>query len=300
METEKAARKPSGGGEGEPCVSVIIPVYNRPALVKDAVSSVLFQSHPGLECILVDDGSEEPPEETLELFSKDPRFRPLRIDHCGMPGAVRNRGVEAARCDLIAFLDSDDLWLPRKLEKQLELMESGQTVLIHSREIWLRGTKIVSQKSQRHRRRGDVFADALRKCMIGPSTVMMSRRIFREAGGFREDMEIAEDYEFWLRLTAIFPVEYTDEPLVVKRAGHGGQLSEKYGQIEIFRLRALQRLVEEGFFDRPREMPKERGVLAAAELSRKCAIYSAGCRARGREEEAERYEGLAEEYRVSG
>jgi len=308
-------RKP-GGTDGEPEVSVIIPVYNRPELVTEAVRSVLFQSHGKLECILVDDGSEAPPAEALEIFGADPRFRYLRIDHSGMPGAVRNRGVEEACYDIIAFLDSDDLWLPQKLEKQLELMtarEDGPPGLFHTREIWLRDSKIISQKTQRHRRRGDVFADALEKCMIGPSTVLMQREVFEELGGFREDLEIAEDYELWLRLTAAYPVEYVEEPLVVKRAGHGAQLSEKYGQIEIFRIRALQRLVEEDFFrgsggigsfPRLGESPPPGGYFppdhrheaAAAELARKCEIYAAGCRARGRTGEAAEYEALALKY----
>jgi glycosyltransferase involved in cell wall biosynthesis len=308
--------------QGPPRVSVIIPVYNRPGMAVEAVRSVLFQSYPHLECILVDDGSTEPPEEACALFSADPRFRCLRIDHTGMPGAVRNRGVGQARYDLIAFLDSDDIWLPEKLERQVSLLNGGSESgagslqnnppLVHTREIWLRGAKIISQKTQRHKRRGDVFEDALEKCMIGPSTVLMRREVFEELGGFREDLEIAEDYEFWLRLTARYEVEYIDSPLVVKRAGHGEQLSEKYGQIEIFRIKGLQDLVQSGWFaGGGRKVPSEPGrqsglrgspkpghraraealhELAVAELARKAAIYAAGCRKRGRSEEAERFE----------
>ncbi|MDY7029807.1 MAG: glycosyltransferase family A protein [Spirochaetota bacterium] len=299
-----------------PHISVIIPVYNRQMMAVEAVRSVLFQSYPYIECILVDDGSSEPPEEACSMFAADPRFRCLRIEHTGMPGAARNRGVEDARFDLIAFLDSDDIWLPEKLERQIPLLSGGSESvaaaprtlppLIHTREIWLRGTKIISQKTQRHRRRGDVFEDALGKCMIGPSTVLMRREVFEELGGFREDLEIAEDYEFWLRLTARYEVEYIDTPLVVKRAGHGEQLSEKYGQIEIFRIRGLHDLVRSGWLaEGRRRMPTETGraapagmlqELAAAELARKAAIYAAGCRKRGRPEEAERYEKLAREF----
>jgi len=311
-----------------PLVSVIIPVYNRPGMAVEAVRSVLFQSYPHLECILVDDGSTEPPEEACTVFAADPRFRYLRIEHTGMPGAVRNRGVEQAHFDLIAFLDSDDIWLPEKLERQVALMRGGsesgaaaprtQPILIHTREIWLRGAKIISQKTQRHKRRGDVFEDALEKCMIGPSTVLMRRGGIEELRGFREDLEIAEDYEFWLRLTARYEVEYIDTPLVVKRAGHGEQLSEKYGQIEIFRIRGLHDLVRSGWFagggrkafsDSGRQCglkgsPEPAHTaragtlqeLAAAELSRKAAIYAAGCRKRGKTEEAEFYEQLAGEY----
>lgn len=327
MEKESGITSRPGGSQDPPHVSVIIPVYNRPGMAVEAVQSVLFQSYPYLECILVDDGSTEPMEEACTVFAADPRFRYMRIEHTGMPGAARNRGVELARCDLIAFLDSDDIWLPEKLERQIALLSGGSESiaaaprtlppLIHTREIWLRGAKIISQKTQRHKRREDVFEDALEKCMIGPSTVLMRREVFEELGGFREDLEIAEDYEFWLRLTARYEVEYIDTPLAVKRAGHGEQLSEKYGQIEIFRIRGLHDLVRSRWFaGGGRRMPIEPGSqgglkgdpepgraaragtlqeLAAAELSRKAAIYAAGCRKRGRMEEAERYEKLARE-----
>jgi len=300
-----------------PRISVIIPVYNRPRLAVEAVRSVLLQSYPQLECLLVDDGSTEPPEEAIRLFSVDPRFRYLRSTHSGMPGAVRNRGVAEACYDLLAFLDSDDIWLPQKLELQAaKLMERSErrerrwegAALVHSKEIWLRGEKIVSQKRHRHKREGYVFADALKKCMIGPSTVLMRRDVFEQLGGFREDLEIAEDYELWLRLSALYPVEYVEEPLIVKRAGHGGQLSEKYGHIELFRLKGLEDLVTGSWFDCHEALGSEgehcpEGLTAghsqkkaAAELSKKCAIYAAGCRSRGRIEEAESYEAKAARY----
>lgn len=306
-------------------ISVIIPVYNRPQLALEAVRSVLFQSYPQLECILVDDGSTDPPDEVRRLFAADPRFRYLQIEHTGKPGAARNRGVAAARYDLIAFLDSDDLWLPRKLELQVAaLLQTvregaggsgndgrGTLALVHSKEIWLRNEKIVSQKRHRHRRRGDVFPDALKKCMIGPSTVLMRRDVYQALGGFREDLEIAEDYELWLRLAALYPVEYVDEPLIVKRAGHGEQLSEKYGHIELFRLQGLEDLVRSRWFAQlarnpDRELPGSPALTAAracelqqtaaAELAEKCAIYAAGCRKRGKSAEAAEFEAKAAHY----
>jgi glycosyltransferase involved in cell wall biosynthesis len=270
-----------------PLISVIIPTYNRKDLLLDAVRSVLFQSCPSFELIVVDDGSDDGTPEALELFSEDPRFRLLQPARSGMPGAVRNRGVEVARGDLIAFLDSDDIWLPEKLEQQLALFQGGgpDLPLVHGRELWLRdrgkeGLKLVSQKSQRHRREGDIFEDALEKCIIGPSTVLMRRRVFEELGGFREDLEIAEDYELWLRLSDRYLVEYLSEPCIIKRAGSWDQLSEKYGQIEKFLIQALKKLVEGSFFTGGHH------ALALQVLRRKCEIYAAGCEKRGRLEEA--------------
>ena len=133
-----------------------------------------------------------------------------------------------------------------------------------------------------------IFTDALKKCIIGPSTVLMEKKLFREAGGFREDLEIAEDYELWLRITALEEVGYIDRPLTIKQAGHEGQLSEKYGHIEYFRIRGLRSLVEDSFF------PEHLSGAARKELAAKCSIYAAGCRKRGRIREAEEYEKLAE------
>ncbi|MFP4068466.1 MAG: glycosyltransferase family 2 protein [Spirochaetaceae bacterium] len=374
-----------------PLVSVVIPCYNRPTLVREAAESVLGQSFRDFELIVVDDGSTDGTPAVLEGLAAEgcavlgpdrpaapadaagpdwsagppgptttpptagisaSRITIRRIPHSGFPGAVRNRGVELARGRYVAFLDADDLWHAEKLDRQLQLHRAeswprgtsyGTSVprktadstsvpgntrdiadrtsvpprISHTRERWLRDGREISQKGMDHARRGWVFPDALKKCTIGPSTVMMERSLFEELGGFREDLEIAEDYELWLRVTAQYPVAYLDEPLTVKRAGHGDQLSRKYGMIEPFRIRALRDLVRSGFFeamDGRRQpgfpqpgfpQPKapapqtSRAALARAELAQKCRIYATGCEKRGRYEEAAAYRAEAEEYEGS-
>jgi glycosyltransferase involved in cell wall biosynthesis len=239
----------------------------------------------------VDDGSTDGTADYVQSLNNQQNLRCLRIPHCGLPGKVRNAGARVAAGDYLAFLDSDDLWQPQKLERQVAYFtERPQIRICHTREIWRRGEKTVSQSGQRHRRCGEIFADALKKCIIGPSTVMMRRELFDEFGGFRENLEIAEDYELWLRITAACPVGYIEEPLVIKRGGHGDQLSEKYGQIEIFRIGALLRNLEEGSFR------GEKRQLAARELVRKCRIYARGCEKRGKTEEAEQYRAVARRW----
>ncbi|MDR2588441.1 MAG: glycosyltransferase family 2 protein [Spirochaetales bacterium] len=277
-----------------PLVSVIIPTYNRAPLLAQALTSVFGQSFRDFEVIVADDGSEDETPKTVESFSG---VRYIRLEHGGMPGRSRNRGVAAARGRFIAFLDSDDLWLSEKLEKQIRLFEASfgkePCRICHTRELWLRAGGEVSQAGQRHRREGDIFADSLKKCVIGPSTVMVEKVFFERHGGFREDLEIAEDYELWLRMTFGENAAYLDEALTIKRAAlvndGAGQLSQKYGHIEVFRIRALQGLVEGAAFT----LEPERDALARAELGRKCAIYALGCRKRGRTEEAQMYEELA-------
>ena len=271
----------------KPLISVIVPFFNRIVLLREAVESVLDQTFSFMELILVDDNSTYGSGE----YAKNSGARYIRTDHTGRPGKVRNIGARAARGEYLAFLDSDDLWKAEKLAKQVAFFKQNPDIRIcHTREYWLRRGREISQSKHRHTREGYIFQDSLKKCIIGPSTVMLERSLFEEAGGFREDLEIAEDYELWLRLTANYPVGYIDEPLVIKRAGHADQLSEKYGQIEIFRIKALQLNLDTGTFAR------ERKDLACRELVRKCRIYSQGCKKRGRLEEAGRYQQLAARY----
>lgn len=282
--------------KGNRLISAIIPVFERPRLAERAIRSVLSQRLPAgfdLELIVVDDGSSpETRDYLMEAVLEDGRARLVSISHCGMPGAVRNRGVEAAHGALLVFLDSDDTWERDKLEQQVLLHREGGSVRIsHTRERWVRNDREVSQASQKHRRSGDLFADSLIKCIIGPSTVMIDRGLFETVGGFREDLEIAEDYELWLRITVTERIGYIDRPLTTKYAGHGDQLSERYGGIEQFRIAALQPLVEAGWFTGagPQRMAK-------AELAWKCRVYAAGARKRGKIEEAERYEAIAQRH----
>jgi glycosyltransferase involved in cell wall biosynthesis len=328
-----------------PLVSVVIPTHNRIRLVTEAVGSVLAQTFRDFELIVADDGSDDGTRETLASMgfsriessvpaavqgrpagpagedrppaSADPRLLYLPLVRGGTPGRTRNRGAALARGRYLAFLDSDDLWESRKLERQITLFPGTEAGIqsapgteapriAHTRELWLRNGGEVSQKGQKHRREGDIFADSLVKCIIGPSTVMLERSLFEEFGGFREDLEIAEDYELWLRITCRENVAYLDEPLTIKRAGSGDQLSEKHGQIEIFRIQALRALVDGGFFTRFSSSvpgsaagpgsagnPGSREAISRRELARKCRIYAAGCRKRGKIAEAEEYETLA-------
>ena len=274
-----------------PIVSVIIPTYDRVNFLMEAIASVQAQRYKPIELIVVDDGSTD---KTAERLSGVRDAHVLRISHTGRPGAVRNTGMGAATGDYIAFLDSDDLWHRDKITMQMEALAANpDSLIIHCREIWRRNGRIVSQAGQRHQRSGWLFADAVNKCIIGPSTVLLHRSILEEVGGFREDLEIAEDYELWLRVTNRFPVAYCDQQLVTNRAGHGDQLSERYEQIERFRIDALEPLVAADHWQEP-----DRSI-ARRELERKCRIYAAGARKRERNEEAAHYESLARNASIS-
>ncbi len=270
-------------------LSAVIPVFNRAGFLTEAVRSVLMQPEV-VDVVVVDDGStDETPAVASRLAAAEERLRVVTLSHCGMPGRVRNAGVATVDTTHVAFLDSDDLWLPGKAAAQLALHRANQEVRIsHTRERWIRNGAVVSQRKQRHRRAGDLFTDALVKCILGPSTVVVERKLFLSVGGFREDLEVAEDYELWLRICDVEPVGYVDEPYTVKRAGHGDQLSERYGHIERFRIEGLRDLVDRGRLVHAEE--------ARAELARKCRIYARGAAHRGRHDDAARFESLAARY----
>lgn len=261
-------------------ISVIIPTYNRKDMVKRAIVSVLRQTYKPYEVIVVDDGSTD---STAELFPIDGVIY-HKIEHCGFPGKVRNIGVSISRGDYIALLDSDDIWKPEKLEKQSEYFEANpQCKILHTKERWLMNGQFVSQKKRKHKRYGDIFQESLQGCIIGPSTVLMGKKLFNEYGGFNPKIEVGEDYDFWLRLTNDIEVDYIDEELIEKNAGHGDQLSFKYGYIEPFKIDVLEKLLSSySFTDKNREK-------AYDSLLKKYDIIINGCLKRGKEKEAQLY-----------
>ena len=275
--------------KNNPLVSVIIPTYNRYELTKQALDSVFNQTYKNIEIILVDDGSTDRTQE----FSNLENIKYIRQKHTGLPGQVRNIGTKNSNGEYIAFLDSDDIYKKQKIEKQINFFKNNPDILIcHTREIWQRNTKIISQAKQKYKRQGDIFKDALVKCIIGPSTVMLKRKLLLKIGidMFNPTLEIAEDYELWLRICNKYKVGYIDEPLIIKRAGAWDQLSWKYEQIEIFRIKALLlNIKNKAFTGTNMHAAKE-------ELNRKCNIYAAGCIKREKHKEAEHYLEIAEDY----
>lgn len=254
----------------------------------EALKSVESQTYPYYEIIIVDDGSTDSTQHYLSTL-KHP-FILLR--HSGKPGYVRNKGFSAAKGDFITFLDSDDLWKPEKLEMQINFFKTHPDIkLCHTREIWERNGKIISQKTQKHRREGYIFNETLKKCIIGPSTVMLTRDLFTEAGMFHPELEIAEDYELWMRITSHHHVGYIETPLVLKRAGHDDQLSEKYGHIEYFRIKALASVINQELLT----VPQQRDAIM--EIIKKCRIYTHGCIKRGKFNEACEFMNLMEKFK---
>jgi len=226
-----------------PTTSIIIPTYNRANLVKEAVESVLAQSFTDFELIVIDDGSTDNTRESLAPYLDSLRY--IYQENRGV-SAARNLGISVARGRYIAFLDSDDLWLKDKLLMQVDFMEQNpEAQICYTEEIWYRNGRRVNPKLKHRKYSGWIFERSLALCIISPSSVLLRKELLDRVGGFDEGLPACEDYDLWLRITKDYPVYLIDRPLIVKRNGHPGQLSQKYWGLDRFRVRSLEKLLRE-------------------------------------------------------
>ena len=269
-------------------ISAIIPVFNRAGTLVRALDSVAAQTRPPDEVIVVDDGSTDGVE---EVIARDyPGVRVIRQANAGVSSA-RNRGIAAATGVWIALLDSDDEWRPRKLERQMQaLAEKPGYHLCHTNEIWIRNGRRVNEGKRHKKSGGNIFRKCLPLCVISPSSVVIRRELLRGLGGFDESLPVCEDYDLWLRICARHPVLFVEEALTVKYGGHEDQLSRRYSGMDRFRIRAIDRILEEGVLgDTDR-------AAAIGTLLDKAAVYLNGADKRGKLEEAAHYEALRAKY----
>jgi glycosyltransferase involved in cell wall biosynthesis len=273
----------------KPLVTVIIPTYNRGWIIQEAIESVLAQDFNDYELIVVDDGSEDNTLEILGAYGKA-----IVILHQSNRGvsAARNRGIDESKGRLIAFLDSDDLWLPKKLSTQVKFFKKNADALINqTQEIWIRNGLRVNPKKRHHKFSGMIFERSLELCLVSPSAVMIEKRLFDTVGVFDEQLPACEDYDLWLRISCRYPVHLTDSPLVIKRGGHDDQLSKAAG-LDKYRIQSLVKIIESNLL-----LPQQYQA-AVTTLKEKCAVYAGGCRRRGREKEANYFSRLADKYRI--
>lgn len=267
-----------------PAVSVIIPTYNRAWCLRQAVDSVLSQEFEAFELIVVDDGSTDDTPQLLEGYGD--AIRTLRQENRGV-SAARNAGIAAARAEVIAFLDSDDRWLPGKLARQVAFFASHpQALICQTEELWVRNGRRVNPGKRHFKRSGMIFEPSLELCLVSPSAVMVRRELFDRVGVFDERLPACEDYDLWLRVSCRFPVHLIDIPLIVKHGGHCDQLSRGWG-LDRHRVASILNLLEGDL------LSGDQRQAALRVLRQKCAVVAGGCRARGRLAEAAYYEGLA-------
>ncbi len=253
-------------------ISVIIPVFNRPQMVQRALRSVLEQTEPPLEIIVIDDGSTDETPSVLNTFV--PQVQIIRQPNKGV-SAARNAGILQARGDWIALLDSDDQWLPNKLQLAREFVTAHPQIRIfQTEEIWIRHGKRVNPRKKHQKHGGWIFKQSLPLCIVSPSAVVIHKSVFETVGLFDETFPVCEDYDLWLRVSRFFEIGLDTRPGIIKYGGHDDQLSKKYWGMDLYRVKAIEKHVNDS------TLPLELKLAALEELLKKLNILIQGARKR--------------------
>lgn len=204
-------------------VSVIIPTYKRHEKLNRALSSVVNQTYENLEIIVVNDC----PEEDIDDFIKidDPRIKTINVEENRGGAGARNLGIEESKGGYVTFLDDDDEYLPEKVEKQVEKMES----LPEDYGLVAVGANIVKDEKIKgqilSKGNGWIYEDQLRENRIISVTPLVKKECFSEVGMFDEGLEARQDYEIWLRMTKKYKVSSIDEHLINHYKGSSDRIS---------------------------------------------------------------------------
>ena len=228
-----------------PTVSVIIPTYNRAALLLEALESVLSQTFRDFEVIIVDDGSTDDTLACLMPYLSDSRIQVITQTNGG-PARARNRGIEASSGEFIALLDSDDLWLPEKLVKQVALLRDQPEIgLVYTDVIWIEadGRPMDPQPLNAARRFPTYFEDLLYENVIyGPgSSVVFRKSCLESIDLYDEALPPVEDQDFFLRLSANFEFCFLPGELVLMRR-HISNLQQNPERMAKARMLFLEKL----------------------------------------------------------
>jgi glycosyltransferase involved in cell wall biosynthesis len=207
-----------------PKVSVIIPNYNYSQYLREAIDSVLAQTYPEIEIIVVDDGSTDGSREVLESYGQ--RISVIFQKNAGV-SAARNNGVSQSCGEYIAFLDADDAWFPAKIERQVKMFESDAGLgLVHVGVVEIDG--IGNSLLELVDGMDGQVADALLRfegpvILGGGSGLMVPRRVFDEVDGFDTRLSTAADWDFYYRVAVKYKIGFVREPLVLYRM-HGSNM----------------------------------------------------------------------------
>ncbi len=241
--------------------------------------------------MVIDDGSTDGTD--IMLRREFPQVNYYYQENLGV-SAARNLGIRQATGDWLAFLDSDDEWLPEKLASQkAALTSSPEYKVCHTEENWIRnGTQIAVPKKYA-KTGGWIFAHCLPLCAISPSTVLIHRSVFVDVGLFDTHLPTCEDYDLWLRITANYPVLLIEQPQINKHGGHEGQLSMAFWGMDRFRIDALQNIIDSG------RLSDQSRQAAANMLIEKTDIYLNGLIKRGKTDEVSYYQKLIKRYAIA-
>ena len=235
---------PPTAPKSSPRVAVVMAAKNYAKFLPAAVESVLAQTVTDWELVIVDDGSSDDTPATVKPFLADARVRCVRSDRLGQPRA-KNLGVRLTTAPLIAFLDADDAWHPEKLGKQLPLFRDPRVgvVYCHRTLIDASGTPLAMQPPQTVPT-GPTLPAIFARNFVCFSSVVMRREVFELSGGFDPDLDLAIDYDLWLRVAARTEFAGVAEKLVLYRTGHANlskRLADRVLTADSIMTRALER-----------------------------------------------------------
>lgn len=219
--------------------SVILPTYNRWEQLQSAVQSVQAQTKACWELIVVDDGS------TDQTQYWQPTQSNIKIYHLNQnqgPASARNYGIKKAKQEWICFLDSDDLWLPDKLEQFQQFIENTKYRVFQSQDIWFKNHQRHYPKKKHLKQQGDIFEMATKLCPVSMSSVCVNKEVFSNIGLFNEQYPVCEDYDFWLRVATKYQFGLIDQELVILNSGHADQVSKRDYIFDEWRLKSLVNL----------------------------------------------------------
>ncbi len=216
----------------KPLVTIVIPTYNRLPLVQQAIASVVAQTYANWELIIADDGSDDRTSETI-IGMNDSRIRVVELAHSGNIAALRNMAVSKGKGEWLAFLDSDDIWMPRKLEIQLfSLLKEKKRWGYGGYELMNNEMQIIPAKAGKYRPiSGWIIKDVLTtEASVNIGTLMVERTLFEEVGGFNNCTELLyrEDYELVLRLSLQSEALAVSE-LLMRVREHAGRATNAFG-----------------------------------------------------------------------
>ena len=293
-----------------PLISVIIPTYNRENTLPRAIDSVLAQKGADFELLIVDDGSTQKQDGGWRMKDDEKQdsirhpsqqsspvgsvIHVFRQENKG-PAAARNLGIKHAKGEWIAFLDSDDEWMPGKLKAQLKFFaEHPDHLICQTEEIWIRNGKRVNPMKKHKKYGGWIFEKCLPLCVVSPSAAMMHRKLFDQVGLFDESLPACEDYDLWLRIASRYPIGLIDKPYIIKYGGHADQRSREFPAMDRFRIQSLAKILKEGILS-PWQTAAARSM-----LEEKSRIFIQGALKRGKEKEAAEIEKLVEHVTANG
>ncbi|MBF0289558.1 MAG: glycosyltransferase family 2 protein [SAR324 cluster bacterium] len=274
-----------------PEITVIIPTYNRENWLPDTIESVLAQTYLDYELVVVNDGSTDNTPEILSRYQS--AINTITLPHNQGVSAARNAGIQQSHSKWVAFLDSDDRWLPDKLEKQMLRVHQNSAIKVNfTDEVWIRNGKRVNPKKKHQKQEGWIFQPSLSLCLMAPSTILIRRDVFEVTGIFDELLPACEDYDLWLKITAQFPVHLLDEKLMVRHGGHSDQLSSRDWGNDRYRVRSLQNIIK------TIPLSAEDRQAAIIKLIQKCLILIQGFQKRKKDTDVSYYQQIITEHQV--